>query len=515
MTPVPFSTTPSSPQAPAALPRHGASVAKSPTAAAGVNRGGGASRADRRSATAADKADPFGSVLAAAQDDARAATGSVAHARAEGPQTRASAGGEDDLAHAVAAPYGPGPQDSQQPPLVPASWLWLAVENSPLSGGGQHAGSVGDEPDGGGTVADGIDIGAGASLGPSNAGGMNLPPGGAEGAPTVAAVNDPTRNQPAATLVAAGSPSMTPAAAEERPHGSSIARADTTSEPVGTANELPAVGSASAGANGAGEGKSAEEESTPGEHPGRGSELHASARTQVPAPPSNGPTVPPGGSQGDRPAGSPAPPVADMTDVANTSTFATSAVGSVQTGAAGASERADLGVGDAAARMAAHDPSVNGGVAPAPVPAHPMTHPVAATPPPEAATLPPAVGEQVMSQLVSSLKMQWKDGIGEATMQLRPDALGAVTVSLRVDHGAVTAVVRAESAQVQEWVLQHQQSLRQHMEAAGLRLDDLSVNPDDRGQRQQREDASQQQHRRRPPLRHDDSFERSTFELLA
>lgn len=110
--------------------------------------------------------------------------------------------------------------------------------------------------------------------------------------------------------------------------------------------------------------------------------------------------------------------------------------------------------------------------------------------------LAPAVGEQVMQQVVQSLKMQWKDGIGEAKLHLRPDALGAVTVTLRVEAGAVTAVVRAESAQVQEWVLQHQHTLRQQMEAAGLHLDELVVSPDDQRQQQPGQDSAPEQRRR-------------------
>ncbi len=130
-----------------------------------------------------------------------------------------------------------------------------------------------------------------------------------------------------------------------------------------------------------------------------------------------------------------------------------------------------------------------------------------------AAPLPPAVGEQVATQIVSSLKMQWKDGIGEARLHLRPDALGAVTVLLRVEQGAVTAVVRADSPQVQDWVIQHQQTLRQQMEAAGLRLDDLSVNPDDKQQHQPQHEQPEQ--RRRRAHRHQAPPDGRTFELLA
>ena len=118
--------------------------------------------------------------------------------------------------------------------------------------------------------------------------------------------------------------------------------------------------------------------------------------------------------------------------------------------------------------------------------------------PAAAAVPPPTIADQVVEQVVASLKMQWKDGVGEAKLHLRPDALGAVTVTLRVEHGAVTAVVRAESAQVQEWVLQHQQSLRQQMEAAGLRLEELVVSPDDQREPGHDEDASPESQRRRP-----------------
>jgi flagellar hook-length control protein FliK len=134
---------------------------------------------------------------------------------------------------------------------------------------------------------------------------------------------------------------------------------------------------------------------------------------------------------------------------------------------------------------------------------------------PVSPTLPPEVADQVIQQVVSSLKMQWKDGVGEARLHLRPDALGSVSVSLRVEGGAVTAVVRAENPQVQEWVLQHQQTLRQQMEAAGLHLDEFVVSPDDQRQ-QSREDSSPDPQRRRPrPARSDDSTEAPRFELLA
>jgi len=67
---------------------------------------------------------------------------------------------------------------------------------------------------------------------------------------------------------------------------------------------------------------------------------------------------------------------------------------------------------------------------------------------------------------------------------------------------------------VQDWVLQHQQTLRQQMEAAGLHLDELTVNPDDRGQQERHQDAQPEQ-RRRQSRSTDAGPDTPRFELLA
>ena len=175
---------------------------------------------------------------------------------------------------------------------------------------------------------------------------------------------------------------------------------------------------------------------------------------------------------------------------------------------------------DGAPSPRAHDPAMQGTavgqVSAAALGEWPSSRTSASSPRTAPAPLSPEAGEQVLQHLVSSLKMQWKDGVGEAKVHLRPDALGSVTVSLRVEGGAVTAVVRAESSQVQEWVLQHQQTLRQQMEAAGLRLDELVVSPDDQRQ-PNREESSPDPQRRRPraTTQEDDEADAPRFQLLA
>lgn len=123
----------------------------------------------------------------------------------------------------------------------------------------------------------------------------------------------------------------------------------------------------------------------------------------------------------------------------------------------------------------------------------------------------PAEAQAAFDQVVKSLRMQWKQGLGEARILLRPEHLGPVDVSIRVAAGSVTAVVRAESAQVQEWLVAHQHSLRQQLEAAGLRLDDLVVTRD--GERRRQSQEGHESPRRPRPRRHDPSA--PTFSLLA
>lgn len=166
--------------------------------------------------------------------------------------------------------------------------------------------------------------------------------------------------------------------------------------------------------------------------------------------------------------------------------------------------------GEAALEHAASDDHV---VAVTPLPSSTWASAEEMTLAPAAETAPPmpAEAQAAFDQVVKSLRMQWKQGLGEARILLRPEHLGPVDVSIRVEGGAVTAVVRAESAQVQEWLVAHQHSLRQQLEAAGLRLDDLVVTRD--GERRRQSQEGHESPRRSRPRRHDPSA--PTFSLLA
>jgi hypothetical protein len=100
-----------------------------------------------------------------------------------------------------------------------------------------------------------------------------------------------------------------------------------------------------------------------------------------------------------------------------------------------------------------------------------------------------AVGEHdVTSQLVQSLRMQFRDGIGEAVLKLKPEHLGTVSISLKVENGGLKANVQAEMPAVRQWLESQQDTLRNALADHGLRLDRFEVEPD--GQRQSHPDQT-------------------------
>ena len=127
-----------------------------------------------------------------------------------------------------------------------------------------------------------------------------------------------------------------------------------------------------------------------------------------------------------------------------------------------------------------------------------------------------AAPEEQAAQIVRSMRLQWRGQTGEATLRLQPDHLGNVFVSVRVEQGSVSAMVRAETPAAQQWIQQHQQQLRDALDAQGLRVAQFTVtsNPDDRPRRdseqEQNQDASGR--RSRPRARQNGSDDRR-FEI--
>jgi flagellar hook-length control protein FliK len=128
---------------------------------------------------------------------------------------------------------------------------------------------------------------------------------------------------------------------------------------------------------------------------------------------------------------------------------------------------------------------------------------------------PVAIPERdVIAQLVQSLRVQFRDGIGEAVLKLKPEHLGSVQISLRVENGAIKATVQAEAPAVRQWLESQQDTLRTGLAEQGLRLERFVVEPD--GERRPTEDAHQQreqEQRRRQHQRRMSEQDHPVFEV--
>jgi flagellar hook-length control protein FliK len=113
-------------------------------------------------------------------------------------------------------------------------------------------------------------------------------------------------------------------------------------------------------------------------------------------------------------------------------------------------------------------------------------------------------------RIVQSMRLQYQRGGGDAVLQIRPEHLGPVTISLRVENGVVSAVVSAEHPATAEWLQSNQQSLKESLQQSGLQLERFVVqrdgqSPSDR-QRREWSDARRRDVRRRAPQQ-DSTFE--------
>jgi flagellar hook-length control protein FliK len=88
---------------------------------------------------------------------------------------------------------------------------------------------------------------------------------------------------------------------------------------------------------------------------------------------------------------------------------------------------------------------------------------------------PAAIPDETMTQIVQQVRLQWRGGIGDARIMLDPEYLGGVNISLRVEGGAVTATVNADSAAVRNWMESNEGLLRQGLAEHGLTLERLVI----------------------------------------
>lgn len=84
-------------------------------------------------------------------------------------------------------------------------------------------------------------------------------------------------------------------------------------------------------------------------------------------------------------------------------------------------------------------------------------------------------GAPVMPRLVEMMRWQAREGGGQAELRLRPELLGAVTVSIVVENGAVKATVSAETPAALEYLRSESSGLQEALEERGLTLDEFEV----------------------------------------
>jgi flagellar hook-length control protein FliK len=117
---------------------------------------------------------------------------------------------------------------------------------------------------------------------------------------------------------------------------------------------------------------------------------------------------------------------------------------------------------------------------------------------PVAPAAPPAEPtSESFERLVQSIRIQVRQGISEATIRLQPEHLGAVTILIKLDRGAVSAVINAEAGDVCEWLRGQEDAIRRSLSEQGMQLERFLVQRD--GSRERRERPPQPE--KAPPPR--------------
>jgi flagellar hook-length control protein FliK len=117
----------------------------------------------------------------------------------------------------------------------------------------------------------------------------------------------------------------------------------------------------------------------------------------------------------------------------------------------------------------------------------------------------------MLPQIVQSIRLHAVQGTTEARVQLKPEHLGALNITLKVVQNQVTATIQADVAAVRQWIESHEASLRQALSEQGLELAKLVVHQDDQQASQGEQDGERP---RRQPRRRSWRDQDATFEVL-
>jgi flagellar hook-length control protein FliK len=118
-----------------------------------------------------------------------------------------------------------------------------------------------------------------------------------------------------------------------------------------------------------------------------------------------------------------------------------------------------------------------------------------------------------LMNMVQAIRVAAQNGMSEATVHLKPEALGDVTISIKVDGSAVTAVVHANQSDVRQWMQGQEDTIRGNLANHGLDLARFVVRDD--GHPQQQREQQQPQRRRPRPRATAGNPEAAIFDLVA
>lgn len=85
------------------------------------------------------------------------------------------------------------------------------------------------------------------------------------------------------------------------------------------------------------------------------------------------------------------------------------------------------------------------------------------------------IGRQVAQQVEQGMLSTVKGGGTRLDLQLNPQELGAITVSLSVRNGEVSAVIRSEKSETNDMISRQVDAIRMNLEQQGLKVDKLEV----------------------------------------
>lgn len=106
----------------------------------------------------------------------------------------------------------------------------------------------------------------------------------------------------------------------------------------------------------------------------------------------------------------------------------------------------------------------------------------------------PVNHREVLEQIVQKAELLLRNNASEMKIDLKPEFLGKMTISIAVEEGVLTARFMAENQQVRQMLEANMNSLRQTLEAQGVRVEKTEVNVylDNSGNGDNRQDGHQQ-----------------------